>query len=115
MSDHVFDGVKWSLWVVKHGPSDVVFAYTMTAVVDHNERPEAALLVLLYPKPNVVYRLLNRGVVKVFLPCYVSIAEPVLLDVCREVLKVVLDFRKIFKLSIVAVTFSKQPIVMISK
>ena len=115
VSDHVFDWVKWSLWIIEYGPSDVIFAYTMTAVVDHDERSEAALLVLLYLKPHAIYRLLNHSVIKVLFPCDISVAKPVLLDVRRKVFQVILDFRKVFKLSIISVTFAQQPIVMIAK
>ena len=74
VSDHVFDWVKWPLWIIEYGPSDVIFAYTMTAVVDHDERSEAALLILLYLKPNTIYRLFNHSVIKVLFPCNISVA-----------------------------------------
>ena len=92
VSDHVFDWVKRPLRIIEHGPCHVILAYTMTAVVDHDERSEAALLVLLYLKPHTVYRLLHRSVVKVLFPSDISVAEPVLLDVSRKVFQVILNF-----------------------
>ena len=86
----------------------------MAAVVDYDKGPQASLLILLYLEPRAVDRFLDHCIVKVLFFRDIDTAKSIFLNVRCEVLQVIFDFRQVFKLSIISVTFAKYLVVMIA-
>ena len=86
----------------------------MAAVVDYDKGPQASLLVLLYFESRAVDRFLDHCIVEVLFFRDIDTAKSIFLNVRREVLHVIFDFRNVFKLSIISVTFAKYLVVMIA-
>ena len=86
----------------------------MAAVVDYDESIEASLLVLLYLEPHTIYGLLYHCIIEVLNSCDVHTAKTIFLNVRCEVFQVIFDFRQVFKLCIIRLTFSEYLVVMVA-